>query len=757
MPDLHLIGVHEDGEHLLLSGRGGQEFRLPIDDTLRALLRREYAQARTDAEPMRPTEVQAMIRAGASAQEAAERAGWSVEKVHRYEGPILAERAHIARLAGDAHVPTHGSDPVTLGERVERRLESRGVPSEQVEWDSWRSEDGQWTVELGFPAGGRRRVASWFFSRSGMTVTPVDDEARWLTGDDSPGQPQAPRGRTLPTRGAAQEWRQENAQEWQPEAPQEWDHDAGRDPVAGHQEHRPERATGASRGETLQADRARRDVYQQVGHEQVLYRQGSAHPGAQHQDRAGQPGTATPGAGRGESEHTPDGGRAASRPARGAGAASPQELGRPERGRAVDPDSELMSDLRERAAQRGRRRPRRLPSGGRGARAASPTASGTTDSGTTDSGTTDSVAPPAGPTPPTAAGTAPTDIPDVGVAPDPEAVPLEPLDYDPQRDGLPPAAHANPAEDGPDGRPEPAAADLAPAAPDLAPAAPDAAPAAADAAEAGAAPASAPSDDAAITEATSESSEHGTAEQSTAAAEPVQAEEARRSTGVRSQARHTEPELPLGEVPPEAAADDAAQGTPEGAAVQTPTESTGSAADPSVGEVPEILDSPGLSDTLESPETPGEPADQPPAAAADTKAAEAAEQPEAQTSETTPAASAKPAARKRTRTRRTSGGTATAPADAAADDDSRGAATQPAATKPTATKPTAPKPAAPKPAAAKSTPSRTAAPKSTGPAKEPAAGDEAATKRPPQRSSRRGRASVPAWDDIMFGAKHPED
>ena len=76
-----------------------QQFRLPIDDALRSVLRREYVDHSSPAEPLRPTEVQAMIRAGASAAEAAQRAGWPVEKVHRYEGPILAEREHIAQLA----------------------------------------------------------------------------------------------------------------------------------------------------------------------------------------------------------------------------------------------------------------------------------------------------------------------------------------------------------------------------------------------------------------------------------------------------------------------------------------------------------------------------------------------------------------------------------------------------------------------------------------------------------------------------------
>ena len=35
MQDLRLVGVHDDGEHLLLSGAGGEMFQLPIDEALR--------------------------------------------------------------------------------------------------------------------------------------------------------------------------------------------------------------------------------------------------------------------------------------------------------------------------------------------------------------------------------------------------------------------------------------------------------------------------------------------------------------------------------------------------------------------------------------------------------------------------------------------------------------------------------------------------------------------------------------------------
>jgi hypothetical protein len=189
MQDLQLIGVHEDGEHLLLSGPGDERFRMPVDDALRAAIRRDrprLGQLQLEVDGgLRPRDVQALIRAGASAEEAARRAGWPVEKVHRYEGPILAEREHVAGLAQQARLRSrsHGanSGTPTLAVRVTERLKERDVEVTDASWDSWRTEGRPWTVVLTFAAGGRQRQASWTYDLADRTVSAVDDEARWLS------------------------------------------------------------------------------------------------------------------------------------------------------------------------------------------------------------------------------------------------------------------------------------------------------------------------------------------------------------------------------------------------------------------------------------------------------------------------------------------------------------------------------------------------------------------------------------------------
>ena len=191
MQDLRLIGVHEDGQHLLLADADGGRYRLGLDEALRAAARRDrprLGQLQIEIDGgLRPREVQALIRRGLSAQEVADRAGWTVEKVRRFEGPVLAEREHVAQVAQKCAVGSRGAGPVTLAERVSERLRDRGVDRDDVEWDSSRDDEGVWQVTLTFAAGGRQRTATWRFEPLGGSVTATNDEARWLSEEAAPG------------------------------------------------------------------------------------------------------------------------------------------------------------------------------------------------------------------------------------------------------------------------------------------------------------------------------------------------------------------------------------------------------------------------------------------------------------------------------------------------------------------------------------------------------------------------------------------
>mgnify|MGYP001165758010 CR=1 FL=1 len=195
MQDLRLIGVDDDGGHLLLASVDGARFRVPLDESLRAAARRDrprLGQLQIEIEGgMRPRDVQAMVRAGMTAEEVAERSGWSVEKVHKYEGPILAEREYVAGLGRAVRLRQRaGSGPsTTVGQRVADRLTARGVDADTIEWDAWRREGPEWTVAVTFAAGGRSRQGTWAFDVVARSLHAKDDEARWLSEDEPAATP----------------------------------------------------------------------------------------------------------------------------------------------------------------------------------------------------------------------------------------------------------------------------------------------------------------------------------------------------------------------------------------------------------------------------------------------------------------------------------------------------------------------------------------------------------------------------------------
>jgi hypothetical protein len=183
------MAVTSDGQRLVLRSNDGQEFHLTIDERLRAAVRGDRArlgQIEIEAEgQLRPRDIQSRIRAGATAQEVADACGISVERIRRFEGPILAERAFMAEKAQNTQVRRQGENHgQKLGEIVGERLAKRGAEDPAaVHWDSWRRDDGTWTVQAVYKISGETYEALWGFDPPRRLVTPEDDEARLLSSD----------------------------------------------------------------------------------------------------------------------------------------------------------------------------------------------------------------------------------------------------------------------------------------------------------------------------------------------------------------------------------------------------------------------------------------------------------------------------------------------------------------------------------------------------------------------------------------------
>ncbi len=187
MHQLRLVAVSEDGSYAILAvpGRSGR-FSLPIDDRLRTVARGQFSRlAQYDIEvenPLRPKEIQDRIRAGETADEIADAAGVPIERIRRFEGPVLAEREYRAQEAQRATVRSPGdSGPgPRLGEIVAERLVELGAVPDDAHWDSRKRADGNWQVQLAYTVGGRTQVGEWIFDPRRRHVTPDDDQAARL-------------------------------------------------------------------------------------------------------------------------------------------------------------------------------------------------------------------------------------------------------------------------------------------------------------------------------------------------------------------------------------------------------------------------------------------------------------------------------------------------------------------------------------------------------------------------------------------------
>lgn len=158
MLELRLIGVHDDGENLVLESADGTRFLLPIDANLRTSItkarRIQPARGLGAKGTYGPRDIQTRFRQGASVEEIAEESGWEPERVRRYEWPIVAERAHIIRAAQSVKIGRRSSAsgtaqiPVTLSARFEEVSERYGFEDATQDWTTRQQENGQWRVEL---------------------------------------------------------------------------------------------------------------------------------------------------------------------------------------------------------------------------------------------------------------------------------------------------------------------------------------------------------------------------------------------------------------------------------------------------------------------------------------------------------------------------------------------------------------------------------------------------------------------------------
>ncbi|OFL16705.1 DNA-binding protein [Corynebacterium sp. HMSC08F01] len=116
---------------------------------------------------MRPNEIQARIRAGATAAELAEEMGVAESRLESYAHPVLLERAQVAEAAKQSHpVREDGPAKQTLLEILATSFAARGHSISDAEWDATREQGDTWVVRVTWQAGLTENEALWSFKRS---------------------------------------------------------------------------------------------------------------------------------------------------------------------------------------------------------------------------------------------------------------------------------------------------------------------------------------------------------------------------------------------------------------------------------------------------------------------------------------------------------------------------------------------------------------------------------------------------------------
>lgn len=116
---------------------------------------------------MRPNEIQARLRAGATATELAEEMGVAESRLDVYAHPVRLERAQVAEAAKQSHpVREDGPAKQTLFEILATAFAARGHSIADATWDATREPGDSWVVHVTWQAGLTENEALWSFRRA---------------------------------------------------------------------------------------------------------------------------------------------------------------------------------------------------------------------------------------------------------------------------------------------------------------------------------------------------------------------------------------------------------------------------------------------------------------------------------------------------------------------------------------------------------------------------------------------------------------
>ena len=217
MPDNSLEQArfdHVDGEGNLVFVASGRRFAVAMDDTLeRAVLEAKQLASESRLRTRQPrggeslplSQIQALIRAGATPAQVADRYGLGEALVRRFAAPVETEKQYAVEQFLSVPAPKD-SRARTVAELIERTLAAALVDMTALHWQATRRGLEPWRITARFETSGHEVRAEWTWNMRDNAVTCLNTAAKKLLGEQNlgsaDGQRQAATAFTFPTTSA---------------------------------------------------------------------------------------------------------------------------------------------------------------------------------------------------------------------------------------------------------------------------------------------------------------------------------------------------------------------------------------------------------------------------------------------------------------------------------------------------------------------------------------------------------------------------
>lgn len=185
MDDIRLFET--DGDYLVLEAQDGQKYRLLIDESVRASIKREPQQL-LDSVSITPREIQDEIRNGATIDDLVKRSGAPFDYIEKFAAPVIAELKHMVdsalsvrlTIAGDRYSDTN---QIEFGEIINSRLVTSGASG--IFWNAERLEPMRWHITANYQLNGAAGSATWSFDPRHLTLSPESETAVTLSSQET--------------------------------------------------------------------------------------------------------------------------------------------------------------------------------------------------------------------------------------------------------------------------------------------------------------------------------------------------------------------------------------------------------------------------------------------------------------------------------------------------------------------------------------------------------------------------------------------